>query len=66
MLTAVSKGEAERMFLELREAMAMRGMRVNIGNTKLMVTEKKARSSDQADFSVESAVGVLAKIRFSA
>ena len=41
-LTAETREEAERKFLDWRRAMARRGMKVNVAKTKVMVTGKKA------------------------
>ena len=41
-LTAETKEEAEQKFLDWRQAMARRGMKVNVAKTKVMVTGKKA------------------------
>ena len=41
-LTAETKEEAEQKFLDWREAIARRGMKVNVAKTKVLVTGKKA------------------------
>ena len=41
-LTAESKEEVERKFLEWKRPLETRGMKVNVGKTKLMVTGKKS------------------------
>ena len=41
-LTAEAKEEAEQKFLDGRQAMARRGMKVNMAKTKVMGTAKKA------------------------
>ena len=40
-LTAESKEEVERKFVDWKQAMARRGMKVNIGKSKIMVTGKR-------------------------
>ena len=41
-LTTETKKEAEKKFLDWRQAMARRGTKVNVTKTKVMVTGKKA------------------------
>ena len=57
-LTAEIKEEAEQKFLDWRQAMAKRGMKVSVAKTKVMITGEKQRWLSQADIHVLSVATV--------